>query len=114
MQLNYFSINPIQKKMSMCKMKKKALALSLAMSVALPIGAFAQDGLFQRGVTNGSYYGYGGSNEKTEFLGHRNVQTSGIIDNQIFGQPVPLGSGIALLLVSGAGYVALKRKEDEK
>ena len=98
----------------MCKMKKKALALSLAMSVALPIGAFAQDGLFQRGLTNGSYYGYGGANEKAEFLGHRNVQTSGTIDNQIFGQPVPLGSGIALLLVAGAGYAALKRKEDEK
>ena len=99
--------------MSKCKMKKKVLVLTLAILVALPIGAFAQDGLFQRGVTNGSYYGHGGANEKTEFLGHRNVQTSGTIDNQIFGQPVPLGSGIVLLLAAGAGYVALRRQEDE-
>lgn len=100
--------------MSKFKEKQKVLALSLAMLVASPIGAFAQEGLFQRGVTDESYYGYGGANEKTGFLGHRNVQTSGTIDNQIFGQPVPLGSGIVLLLAASAGYVALKRKEDEK
>ena len=105
-------------------MKKKVLALSLAMSVALPIGAFAQDGLFQRDVAQGSlfqrgafgksYYDYDGANEKNEFLIHRNLQISGTIDNQVFGQSVPLGSGMLILLAAGAGYATLKRKEDEK
>ena len=95
-------------------MVKKVVALSLAMLAASPVGAFAQDGLFQRGATVESYYGYGRANETTELLGYRNVQTSGTIDNQVFGQPVPLGSGIVLLLAAGVGYVALKRKEDEK
>ena len=100
--------------MKKLKMAKKVMALSLAMLATSPIGTFAQDGLFQRGMSDELFYRYGGANEKAEFLGHRNVQTSGTIDNQIFGQPVPLGSGIALLLVAGAGYAALKRKEDEK
>ena len=99
--------------MSKCKMKKKVLALSLAMSVALPIGAFAQNGLFQRGVNDEAYYGFGGSTEKSGLLGDRSVAT-GTINNQIFGQSTPLGSGILILIAAGAGYAALKRKEDEK
>ena len=96
------------------KKREKALALSLAMLVALPLGALAQEGLFQRGVADEAYYGFGGTNGKTELLGQRNVQTTGTIDNQIFGQPVPLGSGVLVLLAAGAGYMALKRKEDEQ
>ena len=96
------------------KMTKKALALSLAMLAASSIGAFAQDGLFQRGVNDETYYGFGGTTENSGLLGNRNVQTTGTINNQVFGQPVPLGSGIVVLLAACAGYAALKRKEDEK
>lgn len=96
--------------------KRKALALSVAMMAAmsLSLGASAQEGLFQGGVSDEAYYGYGSANSKTELLGHRNVQTTGTIDNQIFGQPVPMGSGVIILLAAGAGYAALKRKEDEQ
>ena len=84
------------------------------MALAFPLGASAQDGLFQRGTTDEAYYGFGGSTDKSGLLGNRNRQTTGVINNQVFGQPVPLGSGIFVLLAAGAGYAALKRKEDEK
>ena len=42
--------------------------------------------------------------------------TSGItvvgISNADFGEEAPLGSGIAIMLAAGLGYVALKKKED--
>ncbi len=94
------------------KMTKKALVLLLAMS-ATSIGAFAQDGLFQRGMSDETYYGFGGSTEKSGLLGDRSVAT-GTINNQVFGQPAPLGSGVLLLIAAGAGYAAIKRKEDEQ
>ena len=34
------------------------------------------------------------------------------VNTQDFGQDVPVGSGIAILIGAGLGYVALKRKED--
>ncbi len=94
------------------KMTKKALVLLLAMS-ATSIGAFAKDGLFQRGMSDETYYGFGGSTEKSGLLGDRSVAT-GTINNQVFGQPAPLGSGVLLLIAAGAGYAAIKRKEDEQ
>ena len=94
-------------------MTKKVLTLSLAMLAATPIGVFAQEGLFQRGMSDESYYGFGGSTEKSGLLGDRSVAT-GTINNQTFGQSVPLGSGVIILLAAGAGYAVLKRKEDEK
>ena len=93
---------------------RKVLMLSLTMLAASPVGAFAQEGLFQHGVANEPSNSYIGSTEKTGFLGYRNEQATGTIDNQIFGQPVPLGSGLVILLAAGAGYAALKRKEDEQ
>ena len=98
-------------------LKKKATTLSLAMSMALalPIVASAQEGMFQRGVTDEEYYGAGcAKNKKGLLFGNRNVGTNGIINNQTFGQPVPVGSGMLILLAAGAGYAIYKRKEDEK
>jgi len=94
--------------------KTKDIVLSMAMALALPIGATAQEGLFQRGVADEAYYGFGSTNGKTELLGHRSVLTQSTINNQVFGQPVPVGSGVLVLLAAGAGYAVLKRKEDEQ
>jgi len=44
----------------------------------------------------------------------RSGGTEGIINNQTFGQDVPLGSGLVLLMAAGTGYALLKRKEDEQ
>ena len=38
----------------------------------------------------------------------------GDISNDGFGENAPLGSGIAILIGAGLGYVALKKKEDEQ
>jgi LPXTG-motif cell wall-anchored protein len=38
----------------------------------------------------------------------------GDITNDGFGSNAPLGSGIAILIGAGLGYVALKKKEDEQ
>ena len=96
--------------------KRKVTVLSLAMmlAMALPTGASAQEGLFQRGTSDESFYGYGSAKEATGMLGNRSVEATGQINNQVFGQPVPLGSGVLLLLSVSAGYAILKRKEDEK
>ena len=94
-------------------MTKRTLVLSLTMLAATPIGAFSQDGLFQRGMTDEAYYGFGGSTEKSGLRGERSVAT-GTINNQVFGQQAPLGSGVIILLAVGVGYAVLKRKEDEK
>jgi hypothetical protein len=37
---------------------------------------------------------------------------NGSINNESFGETAPLGSGIAILIGAGLGYVALKKKED--
>ena len=62
-------------------------------------------GLFERGMTpdNAEY-----SNSR----GLINSSTSTGITNDDFG--APLGSGIAILIGAGLGYVALKKKEDEQ
>lgn len=97
------------------KLKKKAIVLSLAMSMALvwPIGVSAQS-LFRRSVTDEEYYGAGNAKNQEGLFGNRNLQTTGTINNQIFGQPVPVGSGVIILLAAGAGYAIMKRKEIEK
>ena len=38
----------------------------------------------------------------------------GDITNDGFGSDAPIGSGIAILLGAGLGYVALKKKEDKQ
>ena len=101
----------------MRKTKTKTIMLSMAMAIAMtvPVGAMAQkEGLFQRGTSDESFYGNGSTKEATGMLGNRSVEATGQINNQVFGQPVPLGSGVLLLLSVSAGYAILKRKEDEK
>lgn len=94
------------------RQRTKKLALALAVALALPIGVTAQ-GLFQRGVTDEEYYGFGGSEKQNSMLNRGDVQTYGIIDNQTFGQS-PIGSGIIILLAAGAGYATLKRRKEDK
>ena len=65
-------------------------------------------GLFGSGNSfgsNGGLFGKGGA---------INDNITGGITNGSFGEEVPLGGGIAIMLVAGLGYVALKKKEDEQ
>ncbi len=42
------------------------------------------------------------------------ISDNGLFTNGNFGENVPLGGGIAVLLAAGLGYVALKKKEDKQ
>ena len=103
--------------MRIIMMKKKqnatGLAFALAVAILLPLGASAQ-GLFQLGVTEENYNDFGSTKKATGLFDYRGVQTTGVIDNQTFGQEVPMGSGIVVLLTASMGYAALKRKEEKQ
>ena len=74
-------------------------------------------GLFGRGASfeNVEY----GSKTLFQINGERSgagdaTITGSGITNGSFGVEVPLGGGIAIMLVAGLGYVALKKKEDKQ
>ena len=68
--------------------------------------------------TGGGLFGFGkGFESDSRLFGNRgaiNDNITGGIINGSFGEEVPLGGGIAIMLVAGLGYVALKKKEDEQ
>ena len=93
----------------------KALTLSLAMAtlMLLPMKMNAQYkehqfGLQEWGQTSLLGRQEGGSSLRTG--GNTSIEG---ITNDGFGTS-PIGSGIAILLVAGLGYVALKKKEDKQ
>lgn len=109
-----------------------ALSLTVAASLSLPLGAYAQDGLFQRGVSDEVYYGAGGSNYESKNYGlfgnsNRDVLTSGDVTNHPFGYQVnpngitnhpfgnttPLGGGTLVLIGAGAVYAVAKSKKKQ-
>jgi len=65
-------------------------------------------GLFGFGKIFGSDNGLFGTRDAVD------ATITGGIQNDNFEVASPLGSGIAILLVAGLGYVALKKKEDEQ
>ena len=77
----------------------KALVLSMIMTLSLVMPMAAQtDGFFKH---NENLY---------ENRDGETIITGSGINNQQFG--APLGSGLLILVAAGAGYVALKKKED--
>lgn len=98
------------------QMKTKALVLSLAMAVvmALPTMAMAQEGRSNHSGlfgTNQTEEAYQGGMLKNGSRGEVAINDGGIT-NQGIGQETPVGSGLVILLGAGLGYVALKKKED--
>ena len=92
--------------------KRKAILLSLMMAVFLltPIFSNAQKGgLFGYGNYDESYDNSFGVTNR----GLTNINDNGETGfvNETFGE-VPVGSGIIVMLVAGASYVLLKKKED--
>ena len=93
----------------------KALVLSLGLGVAmLTAPSVKAQGVFGDMLDN--YYSEkeSGSNSGPLLRGDYSINdnTDGGITNDGFG--APLGSGIAILIGAGLGYVALKKKEDEQ
>jgi hypothetical protein len=101
--------------MKTSKMKKKAIVLSLGLAammlLATNLNAQSKSGgLLGRGfqaeqAEGGLFRGIGDPVE---------ISDGGGITNYGIGEEVPLGSGMAILLAAGLGYVALKKKEDEQ
>ncbi len=91
----------------------KALVLSLGLAALMaPASAMAQNTTERPG-------GLFGPNDqsRTSLLNQKTVngeEWNLNVGTQTFQDPAPLGSGIAILIGAGLGYVALKKKEDEQ
>ncbi len=98
------------------KLKTIVFSLGLAAGMMLPASASAQ-GVFGDMLDN--YYSEKESSSNSGALlrgnGNRGEGQTiyADIENDMFGE-APLGSGIAILIGAGLGYVALKKKEDEQ
>ena len=95
----------------------KAIALSLGLAALMTpatMNAQINRGLLENPYKDNSNKNHGMMNPQ----GSRGVDGSGLeVLKQDFGQEAPsapLGSGIAILIGAGLGYVALKKKEDEQ
>ena len=94
----------------MRKVKKKALVFSMALAAGLlvPMTMNAQSGgsrgIFDRGFE---------ASESTRDGGGMEWQGGGMTP-QNPNEEAPLGSGLMLLVAAGAGYAALKRKEEQQ
>ena len=101
--------------MKTTKKSLKAIVLSLALAAGtmLPASMFAQNA---EAETGGGLLGLGKLFDSNGLLfgdrdGEPELELDGIT-NADFGEDAPLGSGIAILIGAGLGYVALKKKED--
>ena len=95
------------------KMNLKAFVLSLGLAALMaPATLNAQ---INRGLLNNPYKD--NSNKNHGMLNQQGNRSGGIgidVNTQGFVEPAPLGSGIAILIGAGLGYVALKKMEDEQ
>ena len=94
--------------------KLKAIALSLALAAMMvPATLNAQ---INRGLLQNPYKSQDDS--RRGMMNPTRDNESYSFTNADFGEedpnPTPLGSGIAILLGAGLGYMALKKKEDEQ
>ena len=99
------------------KTKRRFLRLLMLVTLSIPLGAFAQGGLFLRGNSEKESQntvflrnGEEGITVTNQPFGHF---TEGVdVTNQTFG--VPIGNGILTLLVAGVGFAALKSNKRNK
>lgn len=99
-------------------MKGKKLNLkTLVFSFGLAVMTLAANNLNAQNDGSRGLFGRGANASDSENSGSRgmmniNDNTGTGFTNEEFG--VPMGSGIAILIGAGLGYVALKKKEDEQ
>lgn len=91
----------------------KAIVLSLGLAALMApatMNAQINRGLLENPYKDNSNKNHGMMNPQGDRRGGMGID----VNTQDFGQPAPLGSGIAILIGAGLGYVALKKKEDEQ
>lgn len=97
------------------KKNTKTLVLLLGLTAmtltANNLNAQNGGGLFGRGETSSNHAT--NSSEESLLRAGSPITTSGSITNENF-ETTPIGSGIAILIGAGLGYMALKKKEDEQ
>ena len=101
------------------KLKTKAIVLSLVLAALLPATTVSAQGVFGDMLDNyyeeqehGGMLGKGGvSGSYSEYEREDGGLTLGITHDN-FGE-TPLGGGIAILVLAGAGYAIFKKKEEK-
>lgn len=92
------------------KNRNKIIVLAMSLVLSIPIAASAHGGLFQRGEEtssqNAGFFRNGGEAISLTNQAFGNPTEGVNVTNQTFG--APLGSGLFTLLLTGAGYVAMK------
>ena len=89
--------------------KNIVLAMAMAVGLLLPMTMFAQnDGFFRGGGDYINRDGGASGDIVNQGFGDNGGNT---VTNQSFGE-APVGSGLLILTVMGAGYAALRRKRD--
>jgi len=88
---------------------------TLVFSLGLAVMTLAANNLNAQNRNGGGLFGMGETADNSANSGSRGMMnfeanTDAGIQNDGFGAPV--GSGIAILIGAGLGYVALKKKED--
>lgn len=94
-------------------MKIKTIVLSVVMTALLALPTM----LSAQGDREGSLFGSQVSKQNSSGLLNQRGNGDGFSLGGAQNEdptPAPLGSGIAILLTAGAGYVALKKKEDKQ
>ena len=94
------------------KIKNVFVLLAFMLALLLPCSLNAQWGRsdnFFGDYKEPDYYNRGGEGYSIYLGGHG---PGGTITNQTFDQPLPLGSGLIVMTVAGAGYVLLKRRKN--
>ena len=97
-------------------MTNKKTMKTIVFSLGLAAMTLTATNLNAQNRNGGGLFGMGETSDNTD-NGNRGVlnvtnNVEGGIQNDDFG--APLGSGIAILIGAGLGYVALKKKEDEQ
>ena len=91
------------------RLKSLALWAMFLLCVLLPVTMTAQQG--------GSD-GFFGSKNTADYQNRGTIQLSGSGDFTLGGasqeNPTPMGSGLLIMVVAGAGYALLKKKEEAK
>ena len=90
-------------------MKPKTSILVMAIGLFLSLSLSAQE----QNNHQGGLFGRENAVERTETRGLMNRSSvTGNLNNQAFGQDVPLGSGLLIFLGATVGYAIIKKKED--
>lgn len=97
-------------------MTNKKTMKTIVFSLVLAVMTLAATSLNAQNRNGGGLFGMGKTPDNVDngTRGALNVSgnVEGDITNDGFGSNAPLGSGIAILIGAGLGYVALKKKED--